>query len=71
LHNGELKCPERNDGFDVGRTRSASLDFSTINSDASEVAHQLLQDWGRLHAVLSILALGAVIGDLALNLAAD
>ena len=26
---------------------------------ASEVAHQLLQDWGKLHAVRSILALGA------------
>ena len=28
---------------------------------ASEVAHQLLQDWGKLHAVRSILALGASV----------
>jgi hypothetical protein len=28
---------------------------------ASEVAHQLLQDWGKLHAVQSILALGASV----------
>jgi Anthrone oxygenase len=28
---------------------------------ASEVAHQLLQDWGKLHAVRNILALGASV----------
>src|SRR6266851_5291326 len=28
---------------------------------ASEVAHQLLQDWGKLHAVRGILALGASV----------
>ena len=28
---------------------------------ASEVTHQLLQDWGKLHAVRSILALGASV----------